>query len=177
MKIPVKKLLRWTGFVLAGAFVIIQFIRPTWNQRTSHETPLEARFPVPTDVQTILKRSCYDCHSNQTVYPWYAQVQPIGWWLQSHIDHAKRSMNFDEFTSQRSFRQFHRLGDIKEQLDDDEMPLPSYLFIHRYARLSPEEKTLLVGWSQAMRDSMKTWYPADSLSRPRFPGQRRERPQ
>jgi len=169
MKIPLKKVLRWTGMVLAGAFAIIQFIRPTWNEREPNETPIGAKFPVPSNVQTILKRSCYDCHSNQTVYPWYAQVQPVGWYLQDHINDGKRSMNFDQFLSYRPFRQFHRFGDIKEQLDDDEMPLPSYLLIHRYAKLSPEDKTVLIGWSEAMRDSMKAWYPVDSLQRRRPP--------
>lgn len=177
MKIPVKKIVRWTGLVAAGAIVIVQFIRPARNRRMTDEAPIASKFPVPANVDSILKRSCYDCHSNQTVYPWYAEVQPVGWWLQSHINDGKRQVNFDEYASYRTFRQFRKFHDIKEQLDEDEMPLPSYLFIHRYARLSAEEKTLLVEWSEAMQDSMKAWYPADSLRRQRPPreGPPRER--
>lgn len=167
MNLVTRKIIRVPAIAVAGIVVIIQFIRPLRNHPAPNETPIQAKFPVPSEVQSVLKRSCYDCHSNRTDYPWYANVQPVGWWLQSHIDEGKREVNFDEYSSYQTFRQFRKFHDIKEQLDQDEMPLPSYLLIHRYAKLSPEEKALLVRWSEAMQDSMKSWYPADSLRRQR----------
>jgi hypothetical protein len=160
------KLLKLGLLVLAGLFVILQFIRPTKNLSKDPSTSsITTDFTVPSDVQGLLQRSCYDCHSNNTVYPWYAEIQPVGWWLSSHITHGKRSLDFDEFGSYRPFRQYRRFGDIIEQVTKDEMPLPSYLIIHRYAKLSPQEKAVLVGWCRAMIDSMKAKYPADSLVR------------
>jgi hypothetical protein len=160
------KLLKLGLLALAGLFVIFQFFRPTKNLSTAPSASgIASTFTVPSDVQALLRRSCYDCHSNNTVYPWYAEVQPVGWWLNSHITHGKRMLNFDDFRAYPLFRQYHRFGDIIEQVTKDDMPLPSYLIIHRYAKLSPQEKTVLVDWSKAMMDSMKAKYPADSLQR------------
>ena len=161
---------------LAGLLAILQFFRPTKNFSTAPSTSgIASTFAVPSDVQALLRRSCYDCHSNNTIYPWYAEVEPVGWWLNSHITHGKRSLDFDEFGAYPPFRQYHRFGDIIEQVTKDEMPLPSYLIIHRYAKLSPQEKTILVQWSKAMMNSMKAKYPADSLQRkPRRMEQRQQ---
>lgn len=152
---------------LGAVFLIAQFVRPSWN--ISEDIPLgrvSNAFHVPDEVETVLRRSCYDCHSNNTVYPWYAQIQPVGWWLQSHVDDAKREMNFDEFATYQPRRQYRKLQEIAGQVDEDLMPLPSYLTIHDDARLSKDEKTLLIGWAGAMRDSMRVWFPPDSLQRP-----------
>ena len=163
----VKRIAKWICLGLCGAFLVAQFIRPTWN--ISGEPPtanITHSFPVPIEVETLLRRSCYDCHSNNTRYPWYSQIQPVGWWLQSHIDDAKRQVNFDEFASYRPMRQYKKLQEMAEQVDEDLMPLPSYLFVHRDARLSEEEKTVLTSWTGEMRDSMRVWFPPDSLQRP-----------
>jgi hypothetical protein len=160
------KFLKSSFKVLAGLFIILQFIRPDKNlSRDPSTSSITRDFNIPADVHRLLQRSCYDCHSNYTIYPWYAEIQPVGWWLNSHITQGKRMVNFDEFGSYQPFRQYGRFADIIEQVTKDEMPLPSYLFIHRYAKLSPEEKTLLVDWSRAMMASMKAKYPANSLVR------------
>ncbi len=160
------KLLKLGLLAVGGVFVVLQFFRPTKKLSTAPSTVgIASAFAVPSDVHALLRRSCYDCHSNNTVYPWYAEVEPVGWWLNSHITHGKRSLDFDKFVTYRPFRQYRKFGDIIEQVTKDEMPLPSYLFIHRYATLSPQEKAVLVDWSKAMMDSMKAKYPADSLMR------------
>src|SRR4051812_27395965 len=88
------------AFVLV--FIIIQFFRPEKNKAGKTEpNNLMARYNVPAEVKEILKTSCYDCHSNTTAYPWYAEVQPIGWWLNNHVKEGKRELNFSEFTSYR----------------------------------------------------------------------------
>jgi hypothetical protein len=153
---------------LGVALLAVQFIRPGRNHtQPPPGTGLESRFPVPGNVMQIFRRSCYDCHSDSTVYPWYAEIQPVGWWLNSHMEHGKRQFDFDRFADYRPMRQYGKLRDIVEQLRKDEMPLGSYLFIHRYARLTPEEKEEVIRWSGAMMDSMRDRYPIDSLQRKR----------
>lgn len=164
-----KKILRWSLLVLGAAFIVLQFIRPPKNHSEGFQpNTISKAFPISPEVETILRRSCFDCHSNNTMYPWYAEVQPVGWWLRSHIDDAQRELNFDEFASYRPRRQFGKLQEMAEQIDEELMPLPSYLLMHRDARLSADGKTMLADWVVAMRDSMKVWYPPDSLQRARL---------
>ena len=124
---------------------------------------------VPPDVLQVLKTSCYDCHSNSTVYPWYASVQPVALWLGSHIDEGKRELNFSEFGSYSIRRKYKKLEDINEQVKEGDMPLPSYAIIHRYAKLNESQKLLLATWVTSLRDSIKANYPADSLARKKKP--------
>jgi len=160
------KILKWIAILVSGALVIIQFIRPERNVADGNSTnDISATFDVPQDVQQILRTSCFDCHSNATMYPWYAEVQPIGWWLNSHIQEARRELNFSEFAGYRPRRQFIKLQQIAEQVSEDEMPLPSYLIIHTNAKLSTQQRERLVAWTTVLRDSMKAAYPADSLTR------------
>lgn len=134
------KVFRVVLLVIAAGVVVIQFIRPVKNIATPPPAhSIVQHFSVPESVQTILKQSCYDCHSNNTVYPWYAEFEPVGWWLNSHIQNGKRHVNYDEYSTYRPIRQFGRFRDLIEQIEKDEMPLPSYLLIHRYGRLTPEE--------------------------------------
>lgn len=120
---------------------------------------------VPADVQQVLKTSCYDCHSNNTVYPWYSRVQPIALWLGDHITDGKDELNFSEFGSYSIRRKYKKLEEINKEVKEDEMPLSSYTIIHRDAKLDESKKLLLANWVTALRDSMKANYPADSLAR------------
>jgi hypothetical protein len=168
------KMVKWSTLILGIVLVVIQFIRPERNAaRGPSANAMGNHFPVPASVQSVFERSCYDCHSDNTKYPWYAEVMPVGWWLAKHIRDGKRGLDFDQFGSYRAFRQYRRFNDIIEQVNKDEMPLPSYLLIHRYARLTAAEKSDLEQWCTAMRDSMKVRYPVDSLER--RPGGQRPR--
>lgn len=152
--------------VLLAAFVVIQFIRPPKNVSDGNmPNDISTKFRIPEDVQTELHNSCYDCHSNNTRYPWYAEVQPVGWLLDKDIRDAKKNLNFSEFGAYRLRRQYIKLGQIADQVSEEEMPLPNYTIIHTDAKLSPERRTRLVTWANAMRDSMKAMYPPDSLER------------
>lgn len=159
----------WKKIVLALAvvFVILQLFRPEKNVGGSTTHNIAQRFAVPPGVQMVLQRSCYNCHSNNTAYPWYEEVQPVGWFLAKHIRDGKRALNFDEYTSYRLMRQYRRFQDIIDQVENGEMPLPSYLLVHRDARLSQSEKDELIEWCTAMQDSMRAHVPADSLQRKR----------
>lgn len=160
-------MLKRIAYVLVGLFLVIQFIRPSSNSDSGSTSDISTTLTVPQEVQEVLHTSCYDCHSNATRYPWYWYVQPVGWWLNGHIQDAKRELNFSEFGTYRPRRQYIKLEQIVNEVSDDKMPLPSYLFIHTDARPSQDQKARLIAWANAARDSMKVKYPADSLERRR----------
>lgn len=158
--------------ILAGILIFLAFIqvfRPTRNLGNDNTNHIATRFAVPDSVEQILKTSCYDCHSNQTTYPWYTNVQPVGWWLQHHVNEGKDELNFSEFTTYRIFRQYHKMEETLELLRDDKMPLPSYIVVHTDAKLNENQKKLLSQWAVGIMDTLKANYPADSLRRPQRP--------
>ena len=161
-----KKILKRTFQILLLALIVIQFIRPTKNKAEGiSNNDISKIYPVPENVQSILKTSCYDCHSNNTVYPWYAQVQPVAWWLNDHIEDAKKDLNFSEFAGYRIGRQYRKLEEINELVKEGEMPLDSYLWIHKDAKLNGQQKITIANWVTSIRDTIKANYPADSLVR------------
>jgi hypothetical protein len=119
----------------------------------------------------ILKTSCYDCHSNNTYYPWYNNIQPVAWWLKNHVDEGKRELNFSEFAAYRIGRQYRKLDEVNKQIKEGEMPLESYTLIHGNAKLNEQQKLMVANWVSAIRDSIKAQYPEDSLKRPQKPQQ------
>ncbi|MDB5201597.1 MAG: cytochrome [Ferruginibacter sp.] len=153
--------------VLLVIFLLIQFYpRAKKNVATAASgNEISAKFTVPENVQSVLKVSCYDCHSNNTVYPWYSHIQPVSWWLNNHIVDGKKELNFSEFSSYSLRKQYKKLEEIGDQVEHDEMPLSSYTLIHTNAKLNADQKALLINWSKAMMDTMKAHYPADSLLR------------
>src|SRR5579862_3867915 len=92
-----KKILAAVSVVL----IVIQFIRPSRNNGDADGlNTISKKYQVPEQIHSILKQSCYDCHSNNTNYPWYANIQPLGWWIQyTHVNDGKRHLNFSEFAS------------------------------------------------------------------------------
>ncbi|MEO6231840.1 MAG: heme-binding domain-containing protein [Ferruginibacter sp.] len=107
-----KKILKSIGYVLLVGLIIIQFFRPTKNIDISgnlKDNDISKAYYVPKDVTTILETSCYDCHSNNTAYPWYSKLQPVAWWLQDHIDEGKKEINFSEFATYRIGRKYKKL--------------------------------------------------------------------
>ena len=161
-----KKFFKRFFLLLFLVFIIIQFFRPAKNKSEGiSANDITKKYIVPNDVQAILKTSCYDCHSNNTVYPWYANIQPAAWWLADHIKEGKKELNFSEFASYRIGRQYRKLEEINKEVKEDEMPLESYLWIHKNAKLSDEQKLTLANWVTTIRDTIKSNYPADSLVR------------
>ncbi len=160
------KIIKTVLILLFVVFVIVQFIRPEKNTAAPDlSKDISTALPVPDTVAAILRESCYDCHSEETRYPWYFEVQPVGWWLDDHIREAKQHLNFSDFAVSSLRRQYHKLEEITEQIDLGEMPLPSYLLVHRHASLTIEQKDLLNAWVQDSRAYMKSTYPPDSLQR------------
>jgi Haem-binding domain len=158
--------------IIVIILIAIQFIRPARNEsKDILNSDITNVYTVPQDVAQILKKSCYDCHSNNTVYPWYFNIQPVAWWLNNHIEDGKNELNFSEFGSYRPARQYKKLEEASDQVKQDEMPIWSYTLIHTDAKLSDAQKQTLINWCQNIRDTMKAKYPADSLTIKRKPGQ------
>ena len=136
-------------------FMLMQILQPARN-KSAQAMPqdISTLVPMPDDVQGILKKSCYDCHSNNTEYPWYAYVQPLHWYLNSHIRSGKEELNFNEFAGYTLRRRQNKLRAIENSLKDGTMPLSSYSLIHRNAILDPREKSILIKWVQDSRDSL-----------------------
>lgn len=139
------------ALVLLGALIVIQFFRPQRNESEMLSTDITQGAEVPVDVQAILKNKCYDCHSNNTNYPWYYYVQPVAWWMADHIEHGKSHLNFSEFLSYDAEDADHALEEIGEVVEEDEMPIDSYLIMHPDARLTSEEKEALLRWVEQLR--------------------------
>ncbi len=154
-----KKLL----LVLFVILLVLQAFRPEKNTSANKENDISSLYPVPDNVEQILVKACNDCHSNSTVYPWYAEVQPIAWWLDDHVKDGKKHLNFNEFASYRLAKQFHKLEEVFDEVKGGEMPLESYTVVHRDAKLTDAERNILMDWSVAVRDTMKARFPADSL--------------
>lgn len=150
-----KSLIKTVLLCIGILFIIIQFFRGERNQRveTSHNA-IEAHYEVPSKVQGILKTSCYDCHSNNTTYPWYSNIQPVGWWLTSHVNEGKEHLNFDEFNSYSLERKLHKLDEIVETINKGEMPLSSYTLIHGNAKLSDTDKKDIEQWVNVLKNSI-----------------------
>lgn len=141
--------------VLLLLFIALQFIRPARNIGQVGQADIANRLMVPGSVEGVLKTSCYDCHSNNTRYPWYANIQPMGWLLANHIKDGKDDLNFNEFGTYTKRRQLSKLKAIGSSLKEGTMPLPSYTLLHQDAILSKEEKTLVTDWATKTRDSLE----------------------
>ena len=140
---------------LLAILVIIQFIRPSRNvSDTVSANDITKVYTVPADVQEVMKVSCNDCHSNNTKYPWYTNIQPVGWWLQHHVNEGKEHLDFSSFASYTPKKQHHKLEEVVEMINDGEMPLNSYLWIHKDAKLSDAQKNSLVNWAKQLREQI-----------------------
>lgn len=133
-------------------FIIIQFFRPEKNQSVA-ESPNDifAHYQASENTKQLIHTSCYDCHSNNTVYPWYAEIQPVAWWLGDHVNEGKSKLNFSEFASYSPKKGDHKLEEFVEMIKEGEMPLKSYTLIHGDARLSDVQRAELSKWAEEVR--------------------------
>ena len=135
------------------ALIAIQFIHPVANKSDKvSATDITKTVNIPDSVQAILKNACFDCHSNNTVYPWYSDFQPLAWFMAGHIKEAKEKLNFSEFGSYSPRRKISKLDGIANSIKDDIMPLNSYKLMHKSANLSADEKALLINWARQSKD-------------------------
>lgn len=136
-------------------FVGIQFIPTTRNQSaTVPSTDFMIVNNVPKSIQEKMQVSCYDCHSNNTQYPWYNRVQPVAWFLEDHINEGKSELNFNEWSLLSDRRKKSKLRSIIKQVESGEMPLSSYTLIHNDAKISDAETKEMVKWITQLKDSL-----------------------
>ncbi len=146
-----KATLKRTVIVFAIGIVLVQFLPLKKNSDTATgPADITKVYTVPDNVHQVLQKACYDCHSNNTTYPWYSHVQPVGWWLNDHVKEGKRHLNFAEFGSYISKRKIKKLKEVSGTINEGEMPLSSYTIIHTNARLSDEEKVLVTTWAASL---------------------------
>lgn len=149
------KVFRFTFIGLGTLLTLLQFIRPSLNNGNIHSpNHINSLVMVSDTIESIIQKSCYDCHSNQTNYPWYTQIQPIGFWLNHHVDEGKEELNFSEFATYKRKKQLHKLDEIIEMVEEKEMPLNSYTWIHTKATLTPEEQNILINWAKLSKTQL-----------------------
>jgi hypothetical protein len=140
--------------VFLVAFIGLQFVRPDrTNPPAQAAASLQAK--TPPDVRALLDRSCRDCHSNETRWPWYTNVAPASWLVASDVHKGRERFNFSEWAAYSSDDQDKFLGAMCKLVTRGRMPLPPYLLIHRSARPSPAEVAALCAWSDKMRDTLQ----------------------
>lgn len=151
-----KKKLKPALLILLLGFVGIQFIPTEFNQSNEIlSSDISVAYEVPPKVKSILQISCYDCHSNNTKYPFYNKLQPVAWFLNNHIEEGKEELNFSEFASYSVRRQKSKLKSIISQIEDEEMPLSSYTIIHSDAILSENDREIIINWAENLRKKLR----------------------
>jgi hypothetical protein len=139
---------RWTKLALAlVAFLVVAQLVPV--ARTN--PPVESDVPAPAEVKTILRRACYDCHSNETTWPWYSRVAPISWLVVRDVNHGREHVNFSEWNRQDAMERRETFDHIREQVETGEMPLWIYRPLHPEARLSDADKAAIQAWTRSGR--------------------------
>ena len=142
-----KKTLKWFFIVGLITLVGIQFIPAYVNkQEVISSSDIRHVYDVPDNVMNILENSCYDCHSNNTNYPWYSQVQPIRLIMDHHVEEGKEELNFSEFANYSERRKRNKMRAISEQIEKSKMPLHSYLWLHSDAIITTSQKDSIVAF-------------------------------
>lgn len=146
------KILKKIAITLLVAFVVIQFFRPAQNKSLGNHTKV---FIVETNppeaVRVVLEQTCYDCHSNNTNYPWYINVAPVSFWISDHVKDGKKHLNFSDWESYSDKKKAHKLEEVIETLEEGEMPLQEYTWIHEEAILTESQKSMVKEWATRSR--------------------------
>lgn len=140
----------WLAVLVVAIVLVIQVIPVERNVSTVPPgQSFEKTEKVPANVAAILKVSCYDCHSNNTRYPWYSELQPGAYFMAQHIKEGKEELNLDEFNNYSKRRKKAKIKSIISQIEKEEMPLKSYLLLHPDAGLTPNKKKVLLQFFQS----------------------------
>ncbi len=128
-------------------FILIQLIRVDYeNPAVEPSEDFLQIYKTPPEMKSLIQNSCYDCHSNETEYPGYAQVAPISWWIKNHVDEGRKHLNFSEFGKYNAYQKEHSLAEATDQVKKNKMPMGSYTWLHEEAKLSQEEKQQLADY-------------------------------
>ena len=151
-----KSILKKAAITAIVLLAVIQFFKTKENKSVqTSENAITQHYDVPENIQNILKISCYDCHSNNTNYPWYNKIQPVNWWLADHVNEGKRKLNFDEFNTYSTKKKLHKLDEVIETIRENEMPLKSYTLIHGDAQLSDSDQQDIETWAKKIKNEIQ----------------------
>lgn len=147
-----KRIFRTILFIGLVIFLLMQFYQPARNKDKGEVLPshISRLYNIPDSVQVILAATCYDCHSNNTKYPWYSYIQPARFMMERHIRNGKKDLNFSEFGNYSKRRQESKFESIIRQVKSGEMPLPSYTVLHKNSKLSAEQKQVIINWVESI---------------------------
>lgn len=137
---------RWLQ--IAGALVVLLLILQVVPSPGAENPPVEQEVAAPADVMQVLRQSCYDCHSHETTWPWYAGVAPAKWLVRDHVEDARGELNFSTWNRYDPEERAHKWDEVAEEVEEGEMPLRSYLIVHRGARLSEDDFRTLVNYAK-----------------------------
>jgi Haem-binding domain len=147
-------------FGLAIVVIAGQFFRPDrTNPPENQADTIYASLNVPAGVHDIFERACIDCHSNRTEWPLYTEISPVSWYVVDHVEEARDELNFSNWKKYPPKRSAHKLEELCENVEERDMPLSSYLLIHRGAKLSEEDVDLLCSWSDSEREAIEAANP------------------
>jgi hypothetical protein len=150
-----KKIIKWVVIILFVAFAGIQFIRPEFiNPPINEADTLDATTQVPDDVRQIFTRSCNDCHTNKTTYPWYSNVAPISWQLADHIKDGRRHLNMSIWNTYDIDKKRKKLDEICSEISEKDMPIYQYLWMHWNAKLSEDDVKTLCDWTKLEKERL-----------------------
>lgn len=148
----------WTKrilLLLLLVFIVIQVIpKNRWSKDVAVEQSMAYMTNAPQEVADIMEVACNDCHTYETEYPWYANVAPVSFWIDDHINHGRKHLNFAEWASYSTKQQHHKFEECIEELKEGEMPLNSYTWLHGDAQLSEAQRSTLVEWFQTQMHSL-----------------------
>lgn len=144
MNLPNKK---QTILGLVALLIVLQFFRiDKTNPSSDPGSDYLASTNAGPEISQLLKSACYDCHSHESKYPWYTNIQPVGWWIKSHINGGRQHLNFSEWTSYTQKKKDHKTEEVIEEIKSRHMPMKSYTWAHSEARLSDDDIATLVTW-------------------------------
>lgn len=154
MKIKFKQIMT-IGLIVV---LLMQLYQPARNKNYEQVSAITFTkvYNVPKNVSTILRTSCYDCHSNNTNYPWYSYMQPIRFFMESHIQEGKNKLNFDDFGNYSKRKQKSKLDEMAREIEKGKMPLSSYTLVHKNANISKNQKKVLLRWINEIKDNVPT---------------------
>jgi len=144
--LPIKKILIWG----LGLFVLIQLVPVNRDN-----PPVTEEIQLPQHIKTTFERSCYDCHSNKTKWPWYSYVAPVSWLLSKHVQDGRKHLNFTEWDKYDAKKRANKLEEILDEIEDGTMPLPGYLRLHPEAVLSGADIDAIADWYDSLADSLE----------------------
>lgn len=142
-----KKVKFTIGITVVLVFITIQFFQPKPNRSGIVENNIITKENIPENIRTLLSNSCFDCHSDQTRYPWFDRIAPVSWLVAADIRSGKEKLNFSDWGNLDATEKVGKLANIQEELKAGKMPIGSYTFIHRKAKLSKQQVKEMITWT------------------------------